>query len=84
MKNYLITFRSVTYGQKGERVLKRGGINCYLRRTPKILTPKECSYALQVRHENLSQALELLQREQVQFGKVYAMDGVGNFEELPV
>ena len=84
MKNYFITFRSVTYGQKGERALKRAGINCFLRRTPKMLSQKACGYALQVRFDDITRALELLEREQVQFSKVYAMDGNGNFEELPV
>lgn len=84
MKNYLFTFRSVTYGQKGERILKRWGIDCFLRRTPKLLTNKSCGYALQVRPGDYQRALEALQDTQVQFGKVYGVDYEGNFEELAV
>lgn len=84
MKNYLITFRSVTYAQKGERVLRRSGIDCVVRRTPKALTIKECGYSLQLRHGDLARALELLQGAQVQFGKVYGIDYDGEFEELAV
>ena len=84
MKNYLFTFRSVTYGQKGERVLKRSGIDCILRRTPKALTNKSCGYALQIKAGDYQRALESLQGAQVQFGKVYAVDYEGNFEELAV
>lgn len=84
MKNYLFTFRSVTYAQKGERILRRSGIDCIVRRTPKALTNKECGYSLQLRPGDFARALELLQSEQVQFGKVYGMDYEGEFEELAV
>ena len=82
MKNYFITFRSVTFAQKGERVLKRSGINCLLRRTPKALTTRECGYCLQLRPVDFQQALALLEAAQVQFGKIYAMDFAGEFEEM--
>ena len=82
MKNYMITFRSVTYAQKGERVLKGAGIDCGLRRTPKALTGKECGYCLQIRPGDIWGAVEALQRAQVPFGKVFGIDYDGGFEEL--
>ena len=84
MKNYFITFRSVTYAQKGERVLKRVGIDCFIRRTPKALTNRECGYCLQLRPWDLQQAMAVLQDAQVQFGKVYGLDYAGEFEEMAV
>lgn len=84
MKNHYITFRSVTYAQKGERLLKRAGINCFLRRTPKVLANRQCGYSLQIRADDAHQAVELLQKAQVLFGKVYAMDDDGSFGELAV
>lgn len=84
MKNYFITFRSVTYAQKGERVLKRADIDCMLRRTPKTLTRKECGYCLVLRPGDFPQALQLLQEAQVQFDKVYAQEYDGRFEEMAV
>ena len=84
MKNYLVTFQSVTYAQKGERVLRRWGIDSMLRRTPKTLTNRQCGYCLQIRSGDFPRALELLQENQVQFGKVYGMDHEGEFEELAV
>ena len=84
MKNYLFTFRSVTYAQKGERVLKRSGIDCQLRRTPRALTNKECGYCLQIRPRDFARTLELLEGSQVQFGKAYGMSYDGGFEELAV
>ncbi len=82
MKNYLITFRSVTYAQKAERILMRSGIDCFIRRTPKALANRECSYCLQLRPRDFEKALALLQGAQVQPGKVYGMDYEGKFEEL--
>lgn len=84
MKNYLFTFRSVTYAQKGERVLRRAGIDCFVRRTPKVLTSKECGYCLQIRPWDFERALTQLQNAQVQFGKAYGMDYEGRFEEIPL
>ena len=82
MKNYLITFRSVTYAQRGERVLKKAGINCWMRRTPRILSNWECGYCLQLRSGDLSRAISLLQEGQVQFGKAYGQYSSGEFEEI--
>ena len=84
MKNYLFTFRPVTFAQKGERVLKRAGIDCFVRRTPKVLTNKECGYCLQIRPWDFQRALEQLQTAQVQFVKVYGMNYDGGFEEMAV
>ena len=35
MKVYYITFRSVTYAQRGEKVLQKSGVRVALLRTPK-------------------------------------------------
>lgn len=64
--------------------MKRSGIDCILRRTPKMLTDRQCGYCLQIRPGDLARALELLQSSQVQFGKVYGMAYEGGFEELAV
>ena len=34
MRSDYITFRSVTVAQRGERLLRSGGIDCVLQRTP--------------------------------------------------
>ena len=35
MRSDYITFRSVTVAQRGERLLRSGGIDCVLQRTPR-------------------------------------------------
>ena len=73
MKQYYITFRSVTYGQRGERVLKQAGMDCLLRRTPRWMESKGCGYAVQV--ENPIRAAEILKDAGAAFEKIYEVRG---------
>lgn len=81
MKNVFITFRSVTYAQRGEGVLTRGGISCSMQRTPKWMEEMGCGYCLRLHRKDMSAALELLRRQQVAFRKVYLKDESGKVEE---
>ena len=49
-----------------------------------MLAERTCSYSLQIRPRDLETALELLRRQQVNIGKVYAVDYEGQFEEITV
>ena len=79
--NWLITFRSVTFAQKGERVLQKAGIDCTLQRTPKELSKQGCGYCLRVRSAAAQRAVELLRQNRVSFGKLYALRENGETEE---
>ncbi len=78
--DFLITFRSVTFAQQGERALQKMGIDCYLRRTPRELAGRGCGYCLTIRSRDALAAVELLRERQILFGKVYAM-AAGRMEE---
>jgi len=82
--NWLITFRSVTYAQKAERLLKRSGVECMLQRTPRELSERGCGYCLRLRGRDAMQAAELLRSNGVLFGKIYAVSGDGKTEERVV
>ena len=71
MEKYYITFRSVTYAQKGERLLKQKGILCYMQRTPRWMEEKGCGYAVEVRDPR--QALEILRCGGAVWEKVYRL-----------
>ena len=71
MKFYYVTFRSVTHGQRGEKLLKQQGIRCTLLRTPKWMEEQGCGYSLRLRAKDLQMALEMLRREEVPFRKIY-------------
>ena len=79
--NWLITFRSVTFAQKGERTLKKAGLDCILQRTPKGLSQQGCGYCLRLRGKDAMMAVEVLREQQVVYGKIYAITETGKPEE---
>ena len=81
MKFYYITFRSVTYAQRGEQVLQKEGIRCTLLRTPKWMEERGCGYCLRLWTENVGPAVQLLRKAQVSLRKVYVQNKEGQLEE---
>lgn len=77
----LILFKSVTYAQRGGRVLAQKGISSYMIRSQAALGGGSCSYALKVRPETLSKALAVLNETNIPYGKVYQTDPMGRFIE---
>ena len=65
MRFYFITFRSVTYAQQGERLLKGSGFRCALQRTPRWMEEQGCGYALKIRAAEIEPAAALLDRKSV-------------------
>ena len=84
MKTYYITFRSITFAQRGERLLRQGGVDCVLQRTPKWMEQRGCGYSLRVRPNDALRALELLKRGNAPYSKLFAQTDTGKMEELPV
>ena len=81
MRFYYITFRSVTYAQRGEQILSKANIRCNLQRTPRWMEEQGCGYCLRLWTDDPAQALELLRRNQVPLRKVYAQRADGQLEE---
>ena len=79
--DWLITFRSITYAQRGERALRGIGIECLLTRTPRELSNRGCGYCLKIRGRDALAAVELLRDKEIVFGKVYAAAETGKMEE---
>lgn len=84
MKQYMITFRSVTYAQRGERSLGKRGISVSLGRTPKWMEQQGCGYSLRIKTEDIIPVVELLRENGVPLRKIYAQRPDGNLEELTV
>ena len=82
--DWLITFRSITAAQKGERQLKRADIICQLQRTPKMLSERGCGYCLRLRSQQGMQAVTLLREQKLSYGKVYVLEQSGAPRELEV
>ncbi len=77
MRAYFITFRSVTFAQRGESVLRHGGIGCSLQRTPRWMEEQGCGYCLRVSIHEGAAALQLLRQKQVPFRKIYVQTDSG-------
>ena len=84
MKTYYITFRSVTFAQRGEKLLRQGGVDCMLQRTPKWMEQRGCGYCLRIRPADALRAMELLRAGSLRYSKLYAQQETGRVEELPV
>ena len=82
MQTYFITFRSVTYAQRGERILKDAGVRCTLQRSPRAMEERGCGYSLNLRQQELHRALVLLRQAQVPMRKIYVRNTEGTVEEV--
>ena len=71
MWNCMITVRSITFVQRGQRVLEDAGIRCTLQRTPRWMEQQGCGYYLKLLNEDCRRGTELLRANQVPFRKVY-------------
>ena len=74
MKRDYITFRSITPAQQAQIVLRRGGVESVLQRTPRWMEQQGCGYCLRLRSEQRDLALMLLQQSGVRYQKVYTAD----------
>ena len=84
MKFYFITFRSVTFAQRGEQVLNKAGIRCTLQRTPRWMESQGCGYSLRIWTADVKSSVELLRDEGVPMRKVYVQGDNGVLEEVAV
>ena len=82
MKMYYITFRSVTFAQRGEALLTKRGEICSLQRTPRWMEAQGCGYALRVWTRDIVACLELLRAQKLFPRRVYAQGREGQLEEL--
>ena len=81
MKYYYITFRSVTYAQRAERLLQQKGIRCALQRTPRWMEEQGCGYCLRLQTRDGSEAIRLLREQQMPLRKTYIQMPDGRLEE---
>lgn len=80
----LIVCRSLTYAQRGVRLLERAGISAYLVRAPRLIAQAGCAYSVKVSQRWLERALELMREAGLIPRGVYRQLEDGNYEEVPV
>ena len=82
MRLYYITFRSVTFAQRGERLLTDGGFFCTLGRAPRWMEEQGCGYALRIRTDSIERAADLLRSSRIPLRKIYGQKPDGQLEEM--
>lgn len=81
MKTYLITFRSITFAQRGEAALQRQGIRASVRRTPRWMEERGCGYALEVKTGEVGLVTGILEKQGISYKRIYRINGDGTVEE---
>ena len=81
MEKCMITFRSVMPAQQGQALMRRAGVSCDLRRTPRRMEQQGCGYSLHVNCGQIHNAVALLDREGVAYRKIYRITNTG-MEEM--
>lgn len=79
---YYITFRSVTFAQRGEKLLARQNLRVSLMRTPRWMEEQGCGYALKLWTNDIAPAVQLLREGRIQLRRVYAQQEDGRMEEV--
>ena len=79
---YYITFRSVTFAQRGEKLLQQKNIRVNLMRTPRWMEEQGCGYALKLWTGEISGIVRLLRENRIQLRKVYVQREDGAMEEV--
>ena len=82
MRVYFITVRSVTFGQRAESVLRKGGIPCTLQRTPRWMEEQGCGYCLRVWTQDARRPVKLLEEARIPLRRVYLQREDGLLEEV--
>lgn len=84
MKEYFITFRSVTFAQRGERLLTQKGYRVTLRRTPRWMEQQGCGYYLMLMAEDIAPSISALRAAKIPLRKVYLRGADGKMGEVAV
>ena len=82
MRFYFITFRSVTYAQRAEKLLTQHGIRANLMRTPRWMEEQGCGYALKIWSRDITQVRNLLRESRLQLRNIYLQHEDGAMEEV--
>ena len=79
---YYITFRSVTFAQRAEKLMHQQGIRATLMRTPRWMEEQGCGYALKIWNKDISATVDLLRENRIHLRKIYVQGDNGEMEEV--
>ena len=84
MNQSFITFRSVTFAQRAEAVLRQKNMEAAIQRTPRWMEEQGCGYCLKLWTQDIYRSVELLRNSRIPMRKVYVHSDDGQLEEVAV
>ena len=78
---YLLMFRSLTYAQRGARLLERAGVTATITRMPRSAAVRGCSYAVLVSPAQYDRAMDALSSGERMPERVYIRNEDGSLQE---
>lgn len=78
---YLLMFRSLTYAQRGARLLERSGITATITRMPRSAAVRGCSYGVLISPAQYGRAMELLSSGSLMPERIYMRNADGSLRE---
>ena len=78
----IILFRSLTYAQRGVRLLSGSGIPATLIKAPAETTTRGCAYAAVIARRRLREAVALLDGADLPHGLLFEPDSSGGYTEV--
>ena len=84
MDRYVVMCRSLSYAQRGQRLLAGNNIAAYIIKAPQSVTSEGCSYGLRIKSANIARTVIILKSAGIRVGKVFGVDAGGSFTEVAV
>lgn len=82
MFKYLLTFKSLTYAQRGLNILSRAGIVGDIVRTPKSISSAGCGYGIRISGKDYIKANDLLSAVLIFPERIFSIDRSGKYSEV--
>lgn len=83
MIQYLIMCPTLTWAQRAQRALERGGISASVVKAPQNITESGCGYAVSV-YRRFDDAVVILKRNGLIKGKVFRRENGGEYYRIEV
>ena len=78
MNEYVFTFRSLTQAQQAAVILRRGGLDAMVLRTPRSLSDLGCGYGVRTS----VRAAGALRKNGISYGKSFRIESDGSAKEV--
>ncbi len=82
MYKYVVMCRSLSYAQRGQRLLAGNNIVSYIIKAPQSVTLEGCSYGLRIKAADIDKSVMILKSSGIRVGKMFKVDINGSYDEV--